>query len=90
MPGIHAEIAFGEALAGDAGRSGLFAGGCRASRQRPAAVEVTAEVVAGAISTSGHGLQLVQRQFSDEFCLIEIRHFNLPYGCTNASLTNTN
>jgi hypothetical protein len=51
----------------------------RARRTGPAAIEVT--FIAGIISTSGDGLQLVQRQFSnrlDKLYLIEIRHFNLP------------
>jgi hypothetical protein len=55
-----------------------------ANRRWPAAVEVVADVIA--ISASGNGLQLVQRQFSDridKLRLIGVRHFPVPFGCIN-------
>jgi hypothetical protein len=56
-----------------------------ATRRRAATVEVTAEVVAGSISTSANDLQLVQRQFSYRFDLFSVRHFHFPLSVRHES-----
>jgi hypothetical protein len=64
-----------------------------ALRQRPAAVSPYAVVVACIIPAAGNGLQLVQRQLSDEldrFCLLSVRHFQTPFWLLTTWSTDAN